>query len=560
LVRDPAVLHDSIISAPVILAPIEDENPGWLAGTVSWVKALAAPPAYPNLLYMPIPGPYLRRLPIMPPSSQANSEQRARRRGFLISWNHHEFLRLRPVMRSHIFAAVPTWFAQMETPIGFTTGGSLVAYYAQDEIYRSCRDAHSVAMVIWVTKYLVMACNRWYEEARDDRFWFSSDALFGWVKQFEPEELFGDDADALGRYQAMLALRAALPVQDQAFHDAVRRLDTSRQDRDGWLTVVTRHGTDEVRIVIQDPLDAAACSIPASCMAVPPEAPLGRAQVPLASFGVPSGWASAVAQRTGGSGSSPLGVLPLPGHGLVPPPRAFPLASPVTLETTAPSSRADLATTVVSTVARVATANRLPLAPLVPHSLLSDTSATLGSEGEAWLELFVRRLRGASAGFPTSVLLVSMVYFIGSLSNDLFTLAETHPVGDPGALETVLQGWSRAGVNDQLWRLLNIHQQRQENYLRRAEQAVAWRARGSGTGDRREEATGANETWYRDAPGSPQRGTGGGGNQKWGHSWHESRPWPSTAVDSTRGYGHTYRVQDVPSGYEGPSATRRRLD
>jgi len=263
----------------------------------------------------------------------------------------------------------------------------------------------------------------------------------------------------------------------------------------------TRHR--RVRIVIQDPLDAAAYSIPASCMAVPPEAPLGRAQVPIASVRVPSAWAFAVVQRTGGSGSSPLGGLPLPGHELVPPPRASLLASPVTLATTAPSSRADPATAVVSTVARVATANRLPLAPPVPDSLLSDTSATLGSEGEAWLELLVGRLRGASAGLPTSVLLVSLVDVLRSLSNDLFTWAETHPVGDPGALEAVLQGWSRAGVNNQLWCLLNIHQQLHENHLRRAEQAGTSRARGSVTGDRREEAAGANETWYRDAPGSP---------------------------------------------------------
>jgi len=113
------------------------------------------------------------------------------------------------------------------------------------------------------------------------------DALLGWVRQLEPEALSGDDADALGFFQAMLALRVALPVQDQAFHDAVRRLDTTRRDRDGWLTVVTRHDTERVRIVIKDPLDAAAYSIPASCMAVPSEAPLGRAQVPLASVGVP---------------------------------------------------------------------------------------------------------------------------------------------------------------------------------------------------------------------------------------------------------------------------------
>ena len=106
MVRDPA-----IDSAPVIRAPIEDEYPVWLAATVSRVKAFAAPPAYPNLLYMPIPGPYLRKLPIMPPSSHANSEQRALRRGFLISWNHQEFWRLPPVMRTQFFAGVPTWFA-----------------------------------------------------------------------------------------------------------------------------------------------------------------------------------------------------------------------------------------------------------------------------------------------------------------------------------------------------------------------------------------------------------------------------------------------------------------
>jgi len=73
-------------------------------------------------------------------------------------------------MRTQFFAAVPTEFAQMETPIKFTTGGSLVAYYARDGIYRSCRDAYSVTMAIWVTEYLVVACNRWYEEARDGRF------------------------------------------------------------------------------------------------------------------------------------------------------------------------------------------------------------------------------------------------------------------------------------------------------------------------------------------------------------------------------------------------------
>jgi len=244
LVRDPAVRYDAIISAPVIRAPIGDEDPGWLAATVSRDKALASPPAFPNLLYMPIPGPYLRRLLILPPSSHSNSELRARRRGFLIIWNHQEFWRLPPVMRTQFFAEVPTWFSQIETPIEFSTGDSFVAYYARDEIYRSCRDAHSVTMAIWVTEYFVIACNRLYEEARDGRFWPFSDALFGWVKQLEPEVLAGDPSDALDFFQAMLALRAAVPVQDQAFHDSARRLHTSCRDRDGWLTVVTRHDTD----------------------------------------------------------------------------------------------------------------------------------------------------------------------------------------------------------------------------------------------------------------------------------------------------------------------------
>jgi len=62
-----------------------------------------------------------------------------------------------------------------------------------------------------------MACNPWYEEARDGRFWLISDTLFGWVKQFKPEELAGDDADALGFLQAMLAPRAALRSRTKPF-------------------------------------------------------------------------------------------------------------------------------------------------------------------------------------------------------------------------------------------------------------------------------------------------------------------------------------------------------
>jgi len=242
------VKYESILSASVIRAPVEDEYPGWLAATVSRVKGLAATPACPNFLYMPIPGPYVLRLPILPPSSHANSEQRARW-GFLISWNHQEFWRLPPVMRTQSFAAVPTRFSQMETPRVVTTGGPSGAYFDRDQMYRSLWDAHSVTMGIRVTEYLVMACNRWYEGARDGRFWLFSDALLGWVKQLMPEELITDNFEALGFFQAMLSLQADLPVHDQAFYDAVRRLDPSRRDRDGWLTVVTRQDADGVRIV-----------------------------------------------------------------------------------------------------------------------------------------------------------------------------------------------------------------------------------------------------------------------------------------------------------------------
>jgi len=45
---------------------------------------------------------------------------------------------------------------------------------------------------------------------------------------------------------------------------------------------------------------------------------------------------------------------------------------------------------------------------------------------------------GRRLDFPTSVLLVSLVDMLGSLSNDLLIWVETHPVGDPEALEAVM--------------------------------------------------------------------------------------------------------------------------
>jgi len=38
----------------------------------------------------------------------------------------------------------------------------LVAYYARNEIYRSCRDALLATMAIWVTEYLVIVRDRPY--------------------------------------------------------------------------------------------------------------------------------------------------------------------------------------------------------------------------------------------------------------------------------------------------------------------------------------------------------------------------------------------------------------
>jgi len=169
-----------------------------------------------------------------------------------------------------------------------------------------------------------------------------------------------------GHFESMLTLRAAPPVYDRDFNEALRRFDPSRSDRDAWLAVLTRKYADGARIVIHNLLEAAACSIPEAGMGAPPEEPLRRAQVPIASVGIPSGWASAVAQLTGRSDFSPSGCLPLPGHQLFRPPRAALFARPGTLATTAPSSGAGPVTRAVSTVARIGTANRLPLAPRVP--------------------------------------------------------------------------------------------------------------------------------------------------------------------------------------------------
>jgi len=88
-------------------------------------------------------------------------------------------------------------------------------------------------MAVWLAEFLLMACNRLYEEARDGRFWLFSDALFGWDKQLKPDDLAGDDDEALHFFKAMLTLRAAFPFHDRDFHGAVRRLDASRSDRDG---------------------------------------------------------------------------------------------------------------------------------------------------------------------------------------------------------------------------------------------------------------------------------------------------------------------------------------
>jgi len=101
----------------------------------------------------------------------------------------------------------------------------------------------------------------------------------------------------LNLFKAILNLRAALPVPYPAFHGAFCLLDTSRGERDGLLKVVTRPDANGVRIGIQDPLEDAACSIPAVGTHAPQEEPRTWAQVPIPSVGIPSGWASAVSRR-----------------------------------------------------------------------------------------------------------------------------------------------------------------------------------------------------------------------------------------------------------------------
>jgi len=115
---------------------------------------------------------------------------------------------------------------------------------------------------------------------------------------------------------------------------------------------------------------------------------------------------------------------------------------------------------------------------------------------------------------------VSMVDVLGKPANDLFTWADMRLVGDPDALEAVLQGWSGSGVKNQLRRLVNIRQPRQNNHLRRTVQAGTGRARGSGTGDLRDDGAEANERRYQDAPGSPKRGRDGGRNQNRGSGYY----------------------------------------
>lgn len=128
--------------------PVEVEYAGSLALKVTRVKALAAPPAYLNMLYMSVCSPYMRRLPSLTPSFHANSEQRARRRRFLSSRSQQESWCLPPLMRIKFFATLLTWFSHIHTPIGSTTQCCLVAYHARNEIYRSSLDAASVTIAI----------------------------------------------------------------------------------------------------------------------------------------------------------------------------------------------------------------------------------------------------------------------------------------------------------------------------------------------------------------------------------------------------------------------------
>jgi len=114
---------------------------------------------------------------------------------------------------------------------------------------RACRDPCSIVISVLKTEYLVMACNRWYEEARDGRSWIFSDALFGWVKLLKPEEVAGEDTEAFEFFYVMVTLRADLLVGAPDFRRALRPLNVTRRDRDGWVNFSTRRSASGVCLV-----------------------------------------------------------------------------------------------------------------------------------------------------------------------------------------------------------------------------------------------------------------------------------------------------------------------
>jgi len=271
------------------------------------------------------------------------------------------------------------------------------------------------------------------------------------------------------------------------------------------------------------------------------------------------------------------------GHLPGPPPCTPLVLSPVTRATAPPSSGPQSVPPATSgpetgLAARVRPADRLPLAPPVPDSLLGDNSSTLGPEGEAWLDGLVGRLPGTTRQTTLSVLLVSLVDLLGSWSTDLVTWSEGHPVVDPASLTEVVNGCIQPVVNSRLWRLLQLHQSRQDGHLRRPDSGSNWQQGGAGQGERRDEPAAAGGSWPRGAPASPYRGTSGGGGhgggQGGGHGggqsggagywdggyWHASSGDRAGApADDTRGYTRTYGGQESPSGgYEGPATNRRR--
>jgi len=520
-----------LVSAPVIRTPLEDEYPGWLETAVNKIQGLPSPPSFPDLVYMPIPGPYLRRLPVMLSTSDANAEARARRRELIFRSCHPDFWKLDTAARNLFFAAVPSWFSRLETPLGMTSGGCLVAFHARDELRRSLRDPHSVAIALWATEYLVLTITRWYLDAHQGKFWLFSSSLVALVKQLPAAGLVGDDAEALAFHKATVDHRACLPVGDMRFRAAVQRMDPQLANRIGWLDVQVHRTEGQVRLLIWDDLHAQSLGIPPACMAASLDASWRSAPVPLVPAAMTlSLWETAVNQRRALATPGVYypasrvphfrGYAPTPVRSTAPPPVATPaVSSPATPAAQLPAPGAVVApvstpasslpgsrvtvstpevpsrpgaptvsawpTSVLGSPLRMADGTRLPLGTVTPSSLRTGASTHLGVSGEEWLENILGRLPEATRDYSLSAVLFALADVVTGQADVLLIWAARQPTPEFTALPGLLTQYTRNGVNAHFWRLLKVHAAQERAYQestapRREREQRAWPSGGAG--------------------------------------------------------------------------------